>query len=263
MFLLNCQSLLMLTMFFMKLWMWMKLKVKGTLSYVYEKQSTAYNMLSKTRCANMSHSLKMAELWQHWCPQHNTVEGWIPPVNIYLPCECVSVCGAARRQELLWGFICGMTRQPVIYRHLELLFKHSLISRQTFPKARAEQQWPEPDQTRQDLTPSPCIPPNPWTECRAHKLGTVHQSECVYVYRVCSVSATAENNNVAFQWRQSSAQSFSSALLIGLEVNGTEGNINGHDPSSSTDLNIIVETSTKHPSLMMLFGGIYFTLILR
>lgn len=124
-------------------------------------------MPSKTRCADMSHSLKMVVLWQHCCPRHSAVEGWIPPVNIYLPCECASVCGAARRQELLWGFICGMTRQPVIYEHLELFFKHSLISRQTFPKAQAAHEWPGPDQTRQDLTPSPPIPRNPWTECRA------------------------------------------------------------------------------------------------
>lgn len=99
----------------------------------------------------------------------------------------------------------------------------------------------------------------------AHKLGTVHQSTCAYVYRACSVSAasTAENNSVTFQWRKSSAQSFSSALLIGLEVNGTELNINGHDPSSSTDLTITVETSTKHPSLTMLFGGNLFYINLK
>lgn len=87
-------------------------------------------------------------------PQHDTVEGWMPPVNIYLPCECVSVCGRAWRQELLWGFICSMTRQPVIYEHLELLFKHSLISRQTFPEARAEQEWPRPDKTSHRLPAS-------------------------------------------------------------------------------------------------------------
>lgn len=131
-----------------------------------------------------SHSLKTVELWWPCCPQHGTVEGWMPPVNIYLPCECVPVCGTAWRQELLWGFICEMTRQPVIYEHLELLFKHSLISRQTFPEARAEQEWPRPDQTRQDLTPSHHIPSNPWAKCQAHKLGTVHHSACVYLQGV-------------------------------------------------------------------------------
>lgn len=109
--------------------------------------------------ADMSHSLKMVELWQPCHPWHNTVEGWMPPVNIYLPCECVPVCGAARRQELLWGFICSMTRQPVIYEHLELLFKHSLISRQTFPEARAQREWPRPDQTRpHTVSPYPTQP---------------------------------------------------------------------------------------------------------
>lgn len=119
-------------------------------------------------------------------------------------------------------------------------------------------------QTRPDKT-SHCLPPNPWAECRAHKLGTVHQSACKCVYRECSMSAatTAENNSVTLQWRKSSAQSFSFVLLIGLEVNGVALNTNGQDPSSSTDLNINVETRTKHPSLMLLFGGIYFTSILR
>lgn len=85
------------------------------------------------------------------------------------------------------------------------------------------------------------------------------------VYRECSKSAasTAENNTATLQWRKSSAQSFSSVLLIGLEVNGAALNTNGHNLSSSTDLNITVETGTKHPSLMLLFGGIYFTPILR
>lgn len=217
-------------------------------------------MLSKTPCADMSHSLKLTGLWQRCCPRHNTVEGWIPPVNIYLPCEWASACGAARRQDLLWGFICGVTRQPVIYEHLELLFKHSLISHQTFPEAGAEQERPGPDQTRQDLTP---FPHSARCEWRARGLGTVHHGACVY--RACSVSAapTAENNSVTFQWRKSSAWSFSSTLLIGLEVNGTELNTNGRDPSSSTDLNITVKTRAKHPSLTVLFGGIYFTLILR
>lgn len=107
----------------------------------------------------MSRSLKMVELWQLCCPQHDTVERGMPPVNIYLPCECVSVCGTAWWQELLWGFICSMTRQPVIYEHLELLFKHSLISHQTFPEARAEQEWPRPDQTRpHTVSPYPTQP---------------------------------------------------------------------------------------------------------
>lgn len=111
--------------------------------------------------ADKSRSLKMVAIWQPWRPRRDTVGRWMLPVNIYLRCECVSVCGAAWRQELLWGFICGMTRQPVIYEHLELLFKHSLISRQTFPEARARARVA---QTRQDLTPSARIPPSPWAE---------------------------------------------------------------------------------------------------
>ncbi len=211
--------------------------------------------------ADVSHSLKMVELWQPCHPWHNTVEGWMPPVNIYLPCECVSVCGAARRQELLWGFICGMTRQPVIYEHLELLFKHSLISRQTFPEARAEQEWPRPDKTSHRLTM-----PHPTRKESAGHTSWEQSIEVhvgVFTPSVLSVDSTAENNSVTLQWRKSSAQSSSSVLLIGLEVNGIALNTNGHDPSSSTDLNITVETRTKQPSLMLLFGGIYFTSILR
>lgn len=65
-----------------------------------------------------------------------------------------------------------------------------------------------------------------------------------------SAALTAENNSVTLQRWKSSARSFSSARLIGGEVNGTELNTNGHDPSSSTDLNITIETSAKDPSLM-------------
>lgn len=87
----------------------------------------------------------------------------------------------------------------------------------------------------------------------------------VCVYEKCSMSTdpTAENNTLTWRWRKSSARSFSSARLIGLEVNGVALNTNGHDASLFTDLNITVETRTKHPSLKLLFGGIYFTLILR
>lgn len=148
-----------------------------------DKQHTTH--CQSLDAADMSHSLKMVALWQPWRPQHNTVEGWMPPVNIYLPCECVSVCGTAWRQELLWGFICSMTRQPVIYEHLVLLFKLSLISRQTFPEARAEQEWPRPDKTSHRLSASHPT----WVECGARKLGTVHQSVCLclqYVLYECS-----------------------------------------------------------------------------
>ena len=214
----------------------------------------------------MSHSLKMVELWQPRRPRHDTVEGWMPPVNIYLPCECVSVCGSAWRQELLWGFICGMTRQPVIYEHLELLFKHSLISRQTFPEARAEQEWPRPDQTRPH-TVSP-YPAQSASRVRGGGRASWERSIKMYV-RVFTGSVlwaqppTAENNSVTLQWRKSSARSFSSALLIGLEVNGVALNTNGRDPSSSTDLNKTVETRTKQPSLMLLFGGNLFYINLK
>ncbi len=215
--------------------------------------------------ADMSHGLKKGRALTAPPSTTDTVEGWMPPVNIYLPCECVSACGTAWRQELLWGFICGMTRQPVIYEHLELLFKHSLISRQTFPEARAEKEWPRPDKTSHRLTVS-----HPTREPSAGRTSweqsiEVHVCVCVCVCMECSMSAawTAENNSVTLQWRKSSAQSFSSILLIGLEVNGVALNTNGHDPSSSTDLNITVETRTKQPSLMLLFGGIYFTSILR
>lgn len=155
--------------------------------------------------ADMSHNLKMVELWQPRRPQHGTVEGWMPPVNIYLPCECVSVCGAARRQELLWGFICGMTRQPVIYEHLELLFKHSLISRQTFPEARAEQEWPRPDQTRpHTVSPYPTQPLS-----RAPGLETVHQNVRLFTGSVLWAQlSTAENNSATLRWRKSSAEFF-------------------------------------------------------
>lgn len=133
---------------------------------------------------DMSRRLKMVELWQLCCPQPDTVERGMPSVNIYLTCECVSVCGTAWWQELLWGFICSMTRQPVIYEHLELLFKHNLISHQTFPEARAEQEWPRPNQTRPH-TVSPSIPPDSTVECwTLHKLGTVHQSAYVCLQEV-------------------------------------------------------------------------------
>lgn len=84
----------------------------------------------------------------------------MPGVNIYLPRECMSVCGSAWRQQLLRGFICSMTRQPVIYEHLVLLFKHSLISRQTFPQARAAKKKKRVAGTRPDLTLSIRIPSN-------------------------------------------------------------------------------------------------------
>lgn len=150
--------------------------------------------------ADMSRSLKMVELWQPWRSQHDTVEGWMLPVNVYLHCECVSVCGTAWRQELLWGFICGMTRQPVIYEHLELLFKHSLISRQTFPEARAEQELLGPDKTSHRLSASHPV----------RKLRTAHQSAraCVYNEGPVSAASTAKSNSVTLQWRRSSAPSF-------------------------------------------------------
>lgn len=117
-------------------------------------------MLSKSRCCRHEPQPKNGRALTAPPSTTDTVEGWMPPVNIYLPRECVSACGTAWRQELLWGFICGMTRQPVIYEHLELLFKHSLISRQTFPEARAEQEWPRPDQTRPHTVSHPTREPS-------------------------------------------------------------------------------------------------------
>lgn len=152
--------------------------------------------------ADKSRKLKMVSLWQARRPQHDTVEGWMPPVNIYLPCECVSVCGRAQRQELLWGFISGMTRQPVIYEHLVLLFKHSLISRQTFPEARAKAKSGL-DQTRPHtvfLQPRPAT----WTKRCARRPGTARQTAYVSVYRVWA-SWTAERNSATLQWWKSSA----------------------------------------------------------
>lgn len=124
-------------------------------------------------------------------------------------------------------------------------------------------------QTRPDLTPSRRIPPNKAGLTRNPRAGRTSWEWSikvrVYVYKECSTSAptTVEHNSVTLQWRKSSAPSFSAAPLIGLEVNGGALNANGPDPSSSTDFNITVETGAKHTSLMLLFGGIYFTSILR
>lgn len=205
----------------------------------------------------MSHGLKMAELWQPGHPQNDTVEGWMPPVNIYLFCESVSVCSTAWRQELLWVFICGMTRQPVIYEHLVLLFKHSLISRQTFPEARAEREWPRPDKTSHPLFAS-----HPTCESSIGRTGwewPVKAHTGVYSVRSKSASRTAERNSATLQWWNSSALRFSSISLIKLRVNGAALNTNKYNLSSSTDVSISVETPTKHPSLMCLFGVIIFT----
>lgn len=147
---------------------------------------------------------------------------WMPRVNIYLPCECMSVCGSAWRQQLLWGFICSMTRQPVIYEHLVLLFKHSLISRQTFPEARAgkkkKKEWPGPDQTSHCLSAShlTCEP----KEATASWEQSIKAHVCVYTE--CSMSAgwTAESNSATLKWWISSAPSFPSILLIAPWVDG-------------------------------------------
>lgn len=126
-----------------------------------------------------------------------------------------------------------------------------------------------PDQTRQDLTPSHRIPPSRRAECEAGCAQSLRAGRQKRAARVFTGSVrwaqppTAENNSVTLQWRKSSARSFPSAPLIGLEVNGAALNTNGRDPSSSTGLNKTVETRTKQPSLMLLFGGVYFTSILR
>lgn len=122
----------------------------------------------------------MAEPWQARRPQHDTVEGWMPPVNIYLLCESVSVWGMARRQQLLWGFICGVTRQPVIYEHLELLFKHTALShaKHSPRPEQEEEEWPRDDQTRPHTVSSPS--PRPESK-GTHTLGTLDQrGRCVY-----------------------------------------------------------------------------------
>lgn len=206
--------------------------------------------------ADMSRSLKMVELWQPWRSQHDTVEGWMLPVNVYLHCECVSVCGTAWRQELLWGFICGMTRQPVIYEHLELLFKHSLISRQTFPEARAEQELLGPDKTSHRLSAShptrePSVGCASWEQ-------PIKARVRVFTTRVLWAQLRQLRATV---WLYSDGDHllrvFSPSLLIELAVNGAALNINGRPPSSLAGLNIFVEMRTKRPSLMFLFRRIY------
>lgn len=64
--------------------------------------------------------------------------------------------------------------------------------------------------TRQDLTPSLRIPPNPRAECWVRKLRTAHQSAraCVYNEGPVSAASTAKSNSVTLQWRRSSAPSF-------------------------------------------------------
>lgn len=117
---------------------------------------------------------------------------------------CVSVCGTAWRQELLWGFICGMTRQPVIYEHLELLFKHSLISRQTFPEARAEQELLGPDKTSHRLSAS--------HPTREPSVGCASWEQPVKTRLRVSAASTTKSNSVTLQWRRSSAPSSFSFL---------------------------------------------------
>lgn len=128
-------------------------------------------------------------------------------------------------------------------------------------QSRARVAQTRPDKTSHRLTIShPTREPSPG---RTSWEKSIKVHVCVCLQCVLWAASAAENNSVTLQWRKSSAQSFSSFLLIGLEVNGVALNTNGHDPSSSTDLNIIVETRTKHPSHMFLFGRIYFTSILR
>ena len=136
----------------------------------------------------------MAGLWQSGRPQHDTVDGRITPVNIYLPPrECACLRGAAWRQELLWGFICAVTRQPVIYEHLELLFKHTpYLTTKHSPGGQPERSRSVPGRTRPDETShrlTACPTRAPWAECQARRLGTLHHSARVCLQGVlCGIS---------------------------------------------------------------------------
>lgn len=214
--------------------------------------------------ADMSHSLKMVELWQPCCPWHGTVEG---------------VNASCKHLSSLWVCVCvqcgpATGASPRLYlphdkTTCNIRASGAPLQTQPYltPNIPRGQSRARVAQTRADRTSHRLAASHPTREpsAPACKLGTVHQSACACVYSSCSMSVgrTAENNSVTSQWRKSSAKSFSSVLLIGWEVNSAALNTNGRDPSSSTDLNITVETGAKHRSLMSLFGGIYFTSILR
>lgn len=188
----------------------------------------------------------------------------MPPVNIYLPCESVSVCGTAWRQETslrlyllhdkttcnIWASGAPLQTQPYLTPNIPR------------GQSRARVAQTRPDKTSHRLTVSH---PTRGLSGRGSQAGNSPSK------RMCVCLQGVFYEPCLDSWEQQCditvteivCSEFSSVLLIGLEVNGVALNTNGHDPSSSTDLNITVETRTKQPSIMLLFEGIYFTSILR